>query len=232
METIRSPAPAPDGVLRILYHGSIVPAQLPPTVLEALALLPSAVKLRIVGYETIGHRGYVHHLEETAHRLGLDSRFEYLGAVPSRRELYGLARECQIGIALFPRASTQPMPGASNKPFDYMACGLPLVVSDLPDWRDMFVCPGYGLCCDPDQPESIAEALRWLVEHPAQARGMGEAGRLRIASEWNYETQFAPVLRQLEQSWRDDALGSLLDARSELTPTRTHVQTKVGATQW
>jgi hypothetical protein len=29
---------------------------------------------------------------------------------------------------------------------------------------------------------------------------MGEKGRRRILSEWNYEAQFAPVVRMLEQS--------------------------------
>jgi hypothetical protein len=42
----------------------------------------------------------------------------------------------------------QAMAGASNKPFDYLACGVPLLVSDLLDWRMMFVKPGYGLACN------------------------------------------------------------------------------------
>ena len=31
------------------------------------------------------------------------------------------------------------MTGASNKPFDYMACGLALLVCDLSDWKQMYV---------------------------------------------------------------------------------------------
>jgi hypothetical protein len=34
------------------------------------------------------------------------------------------------------------MVGASNKPFDYMASGLPLLVTDLPEWAATFVEPG------------------------------------------------------------------------------------------
>ena len=90
----------------------------------------------------------------------------------------------------------QAMTGASNKPFDYLASGLALLVSDLPDWRTMFVDNGYALAVDPTDPASIATAVSWLLEHPDELRAMGERGRQRILCEWNYEKQFAPVLQQ------------------------------------
>ena len=89
------------------------------------------------------------------------------------------------------------MTGASNKPFDYLACGVPLLVSDLPEWRETFVAPGYALACNTDDPHSIAEALRWFVEHPEETRQMGERGRERILNEWNYENQFQNVLERM-----------------------------------
>jgi glycosyltransferase involved in cell wall biosynthesis len=90
--------------------------------------------------------------------------------------------------------------GASNKPFDYLACELAVLVSDLPDWCEMFVEPGYGLSCNPEEPLSIAAALRHFYNRPADTRLMGERGRKRILAEWNYETQFEPVLRTLRTS--------------------------------
>jgi glycosyltransferase involved in cell wall biosynthesis len=91
------------------------------------------------------------------------------------------------------------MTGASNKAFDYLACGLALLVSDLPDWRGLYVAPGYGLACDPEDPETIAAALRWFLDHPEERQAMGEAGRQRILKEWNYETQFRPVWQLLNR---------------------------------
>jgi glycosyltransferase involved in cell wall biosynthesis len=90
------------------------------------------------------------------------------------------------------------MTGASNKAFDYLASGLPLVVSDLPDWRAAYVEPGYALACNPQDAESIASAVRRLLDDPALARSMGESGRQRILKEWNYEACFRPVLRRLQ----------------------------------
>jgi glycosyltransferase involved in cell wall biosynthesis len=184
----------------VLYHGSLVPSRLPTTVLEALALLPEMVKLRVVGYETAGHKGYVRQLEELATQLGIAGRVEFLGAVP-RQELLTLCRQCDMGLSLMPQTShdinEQAMTGASNKPFDYLACGLALLVSDLPEWRALYVDNGHALAVNPASPESIATAIRWLLEHPTELRGMGERGRQRILHEWNYEHQFAPVLRRL-----------------------------------
>ena len=183
--------------LWVLYHGSIVPARLPTTVLTALTMLPEQVRLRAIGYETSGHPGYVRELQAMAEQLGIGHRVEFLGAVPTRAELLDHCRRNHVGLALMPLRSgdlnEQAMTGASNKPFDYLACGLALLVSDLPDWRAMFVEPGYGRACDPAEPASIAASLRWFWENPQDRRAMGERGRERVLQEWNYETQFAPV---------------------------------------
>jgi glycosyltransferase involved in cell wall biosynthesis len=89
------------------------------------------------------------------------------------------------------------MAGASNKPFDYLAQGLAVLVSDLSEWRELYVEPGYGLACDPRDPDGIAGAIRSLIASPERLRAMGEAGRQRVLDEWNYERQFAPVLAAL-----------------------------------
>jgi glycosyltransferase involved in cell wall biosynthesis len=86
------------------------------------------------------------------------------------------------------------MAGASNKPFDYMARGLALLVTDLPDWRAMYVDEGFGLCCQPDSVESIVEALKWFWENRAERQAMALRGRQRILEAWNYEQQFHSVL--------------------------------------
>ncbi|MDW8228166.1 MAG: glycosyltransferase [Anaerolineales bacterium] len=187
-------------VICLWYHGSLVPSRLPPTVLYALAMLPDAIKLRAVGYETVGHPGYARELCDLARALGIEARVEIQGP-RSRQELLKECCRADIGLALMSRRNNDVnfrwMVGASNKPFDYLACGLALLVSDLPDWREMYVAPGYGLACNPDDPESIAAALRWFLEHPVERREMGERGRQRIVQEWNYERQFAPVWGRL-----------------------------------
>jgi glycosyltransferase involved in cell wall biosynthesis len=183
--------------LDVVYHGSIAPIRLPVTVLQALALLPNTVHLHVIGYETVGHQGYVQILQNAALGLGVEGRIHFQHAVP-RSDLLRRTGGYRVGLSLMPNSSEDEnlrfMSGASNKTFDYLARGLALLVSDLPDWRELYVDPGYGLACNPEDPSSIAAALSWFLEHPAETVAMGERGRQRIASEWNYETQFSPVL--------------------------------------
>ena len=190
-----------EGEIRVLYHGSLNTKLLPFSVLDALTQLPDHVRLEVVGYETIGSQGYLTRLADYATRRDIRPRLGIRGALP-RPELMEHARTCHIGLALMPMYTNslnmQHMAGASNKPFGYLASGLPLVVADLPDWREMYVAPGYGLACDPRDPDSIAEVLRYYAENPERRRQMGGEGRQRVLREWNYEEQFIQVRRKIE----------------------------------
>jgi glycosyltransferase involved in cell wall biosynthesis len=186
---------------KLYFHGNISPELLPATIIESLKQVPAEVSLSVVGYETIGSTGHVTALKELAHELGVSHRFSYLGALP-REFLMEVCSAADIGLVLIPLTAQNPnlsaLVGASNKPFDYLACGLALLVPDLPDWRRTFVDAGYGLACDPSDPSSIASAIRWFGEHPEETRAMGLRGRQRILSEWNYERVFQPVLELLQ----------------------------------
>ena len=188
------------GVLRLVYHGSIVPSRLPMAVLDAIAGLPAGVTLDVIGYETVGHRGYVDALRVRAAELGLGERVEFIGAL-ARHELMRRGATYDVGLSLLPRAASDPnqrtMTGASNKPFDYLAGGMALLVPDLADWRALFVDAGVARCCEWDGAASIQDAFRWFLDHPVEMRAMGERGRRQILAAWNYERLFAPVLEAM-----------------------------------
>jgi glycosyltransferase involved in cell wall biosynthesis len=190
----------PEPPLVLYYHGSITPDRLPLTVVEAVRRLGGRACLRIAGYEAPGAIGYVQRLIDLGRGNGATPAVNYAGQV-SRADLVAAAAQVHVGVALIPCHGNDlnmgHMTGASNKAFDYMAAGLALLVSDRPDWRDMFVGPGYARACDPADPASIAAALAWFVDHPAQRQAMGLRGRAKIAAEWNYDTAFAPVMAAL-----------------------------------
>lgn len=191
-----------DQKIFLYYHGNIGPSYVPITVLKAMATLPAKLHLRIIGYETTSTHGHSNQIKREARRLDLENRIEILNAIPSRDQLLKECGKCDIGLAFAPKKdqgiNNLYKVGASNKPFDYLACGLALLVSDLPSWQATYVDPGYGLSCNPEDPESISTALQWFLHHPEKMRRMGERGRQRILKEWNYERQFFPVLEYLD----------------------------------
>ena len=122
-----------------------------------------------MGYETVGSRGYVDSLRALAISLGVADRVEFRGSVP-RRELMEICAASDIGLALLPHHTSDvnmiSMWGASNKVFDYMACGLVLVMSDQRDWAGPLVEAGCAAQCDPTDANSLAGAIRLLIADP------------------------------------------------------------------
>lgn len=202
---LKSELPPPvvrgDECVNLYFHGSITPDRLPEAVIYAVCRFEGRVRLSIAGYEAPGAAGYL------ARLLALGTRPEgplviYLGQIPRRENLLRTAANFDVGLALMPKDSSdlnmRHMVGASNKPFDYMAAGLAILVSDLPDWTRLFCNNGFGRSCDPSNADSIAFALRWFLDHPTERRAMGETGRQKIRNEWNYDTGFAGVLDELD----------------------------------
>jgi len=186
--------------VRLLYHGSIAPGRPPRELIDALAALPDKVRLVLVGYETVGSRGYIQDILARAEILGVLHRIEYLGP-KQRAEMMAICAACDIGIALIPTSSPdlnlKTLLGASNKVFDYLAGGLPVLVPALPDWEELFVKGGYGRSCVPDDVQDLTKTIASLIADPQGMRRMGERGRLQVLTEWNYERQFVPVWRML-----------------------------------
>ncbi|HEX3883727.1 MAG TPA: glycosyltransferase [Stellaceae bacterium] len=200
-EELPALVPREDGPLLVYYHGGISPARLPETVADAVRRSGGRVKLRIAGREAPGAQGYLARLLDAGNSHNAATSVEYLGELPFRSELLARTATCDLGLALMPRDSMdinmRHMAGASNKPFDYMAAGLALLVSDLPDWHEMLVRPGYARGCDPADPGSVAAALGWFLDHPEKRRAMAARSRAKIEAEWNYDAAFAPVMAEL-----------------------------------
>lgn len=191
----------PGEPLSVYFHGSINLDRVPLALIEGAGRSGVPVRIRVVGYETIGSRGTTEALRKAAKAAGGQVTLEMPGAV-SRHELAGQMVGMHVGWINFINRTNEinltHLVGASNKAFDYLAAGLPLIVSQEPDWEKTFADPGYARSCDPNDVEAIAALLRWFYENPADAAAMGRAGRQRTREEWNYERQFAPVLERIQ----------------------------------
>ena len=196
-ELVPSTAPV-EPPLIVYYHGSISPERMPESVAVAVRQMAGKVRLRIAGYEAPGAAGYIRHLLDDDNNTRDSALIRYIGSMPSRRELFLAAASAHVGMALMPLSSTdinmRNMTGASNKPFDYMAVGLTLLVSDRPDWNEMFVKPGYAKAVDPTSVKSLVAAFEWISAHQDERRVMAMRARHKLETDWNYETAFAPLL--------------------------------------
>jgi glycosyltransferase involved in cell wall biosynthesis len=109
----------------------------------------------------------------------------YLGQIPYGQH-YSLIKTADLGLVnFFPLPNQErAMP---NKPFEYMACSLPMVMSNFPYWQEIF-----GQCAvfvDPYDPKDIAEKILHLLDNSNEAKKLGDKGRELIEEEYNWETE-------------------------------------------
>ncbi len=79
-----------------------------------------------------------------------------------------------------------------------MACAKPVVVSNFPEVRKVVVEEDCGILVDPTSVDEIADAIIYLLEHPGEARKMGENGRRAVKEKYNWEKMERRLLEVYE----------------------------------
>jgi hypothetical protein len=85
-----------------------------------------------------------------------------------------------------------------GKAFEYMAAGLPLIVSDFPLWRELFEEIECAIFVNPLDPQAIARAMTWVLENPDEAERMGARGRLAARTRFNWQAESAKLLHMYD----------------------------------
>ncbi len=79
-----------------------------------------------------------------------------------------------------------------------MAAGVPVVASAVGGIPDQVRHDEEGVLVPPDDPDALAGALGSLLEDPARARRLGEAGRRRTENEFSHDA----LVRRIEAVYR------------------------------
>ncbi len=112
------------------------------------------------------------------------SSVETLGWV-DRPKVVELLRSSYAGLVLF-HPEPNHINAQPNKMFEYMAAGLPVIVSNFPLWREIVDKNKCGLLVDPMKPEAIAKAMDWIFSHPHKAEEMGRRGVKAVQKIYNW----------------------------------------------
>lgn len=75
------------------------------------------------------------------------------------------------------------------KLFEYMAAGIPAIVSTIPTWTPYVEKHDAGICVDPMDVDAIAAAIVALRDDPERAARMGRNGRAAVLAHYNWDTQ-------------------------------------------
>ena len=85
------------------------------------------------------------------------------------------------------------------KLFEYMACGLPVIISDFPANRTVVAGADCGILVDPTDVEAVAAAIARLSADPAEARRLGANGRRAFETQYNWQTLEQKLLALYEE---------------------------------
>jgi glycosyltransferase involved in cell wall biosynthesis len=122
---------------------------------------------------------------------------EFKGWVP-QKEAYRQMHDADIGLVCF-LPEPNHINAIPNKIFEYMAASIPVIASNFPLWKKIIDENQCGICVNPLDPKKIARAIRYLIEHPKEAKRMGENGRTVIMKKYNWESEGKKLLKIYEK---------------------------------
>jgi glycosyltransferase involved in cell wall biosynthesis len=166
-----------------LYVGGIMRIRGLKEMLAAVSGIPTKydAKLKLIG------TFYPANLTEEAKQLqGWEKTLNcgWLG----RAEIIKHFHLAKIGLVLL-HPETNFKEALPIKLFEYMAAGLPVIVSDFPLWREIVMSAGCGFVVNPFEIESITEKMQYLFENHEAAEEMGRRGQQAAAAYYNWQTE-------------------------------------------
>ena len=166
-----------------LYLGGVNTLRNIENVIRAHQYLPEQCIFVIRGP---GIEQFCQQYQALAQELGLEDRVICLPPV-SMADIVAASAGANCGIVMLRNICLNFYWFYPNKFFEYMLSGLPVAVSNFPDVSAHIEREQCGVVFDPDSPESIADALRYLYQNPDEARAMGDRGQAGILREYNWE---------------------------------------------
>ena len=142
----------------------------------------------------IGGGPFKERIEELISENGLQQYFIVTGEVEHDR-IPSFLQQINVGIVLFKPVRYNNIIATPNKLFEYMAFGIPLVVSDLPEMRKIVTETDSGILADPTDARQIAECIKYLYNNPEIADKMGRNGKKAFENTYNWDKHSEELLR-------------------------------------
>jgi glycosyltransferase involved in cell wall biosynthesis len=181
----------PADAVVVLYQGGLQPHRGLFTLLDVVPDVPSA------HFVFLGDGPLRSKLEARVRQRGLLTRVHFLPAVPWH-ELAVWTAAADVGVQLIENTSLNHFTTDSNKLFEYVMAGLPVVASNFPEIRRIVTAYRLGELVDPADRSSIAAALRRLTtgEH---LREQYRQNALAARRDLSWETQESELLALYER---------------------------------
>jgi glycosyltransferase involved in cell wall biosynthesis len=181
----------PKGRRILLYQGGIYAGRAFEETIRALVALED-FHFVILGF---GRESVVANLSQYAEAHGVRDRLTFLPPRPFS-QLVNTAAGATVGIVPVRPNDFSDYTGDTNKLFEYLMAGLPVVVSDLPEMRRVVESGELkvGEFFDPKSPATIVAAVRRVVDDPANYEARRREARRLALEKYNWEIEEVKLL--------------------------------------
>jgi len=149
----------------ILYQGGLIAGRN----LEALVRAMHFVRNPLLHLVIMGEGNCGSSLQKRAENLGLSGRVHFHRGVP-QQELIAFSACADAGVIPYKANCLNNYYCTPNKLFEFIAAGVPIIASDLPEIRNLLMTNRIGLVGDMSSPEKAARLLDDFFSEPGRVR--------------------------------------------------------------
>jgi len=169
-----------------------------PFIIKAMKELPDSIKLVIVGDGDLKNE-----YEQLTEQLHLTERVKFLGNIDNA-EIFSIIS--QFGCLALPSSQVESFGVVL---IEAMACGIPVVASNIPGVRALVQDGVTGFLFPPDSLEMYIAAITKLQQHPLLCQQLGQKGRELVAGHFTWKQ----VVDKIEAGYYQ-AIGSWILSKS------------------
>lgn len=165
-----------------IYQGTVYSISNQEYIVEAVNKLSNDIKYKVIGKISSDLKSRLQQLDSNARVLFKDWM--------EKEELQKEISASLAGLAVLeydPVCCGKEGQLGSNKIFEYMLSGIPIICTDFILWKNLIIdkyqC---GICVPPHNAEAIYNAMKYMIDHPKEAVKMGERGRRAVMDEFNW----------------------------------------------
>jgi glycosyltransferase involved in cell wall biosynthesis len=148
---------------------------------------------------------YFEYAQNITKKLGVETAFIFSGPV-AYQEVPNYINAADIMVAPYNPNRDEMRKrygiGSPIKIFEYMACGKPVVTTDLKLITDIVQKRKTGLIVPPGDVNKLAESLIELIDNPQEAREMGQRARRTVEHQYSWSGLTEKIADVLEQCRR------------------------------
>lgn len=129
--------------------------------------------------------------------LGAQDAVRFMGRIAAP-DLHEYACGADAGVVIYEQTTLNNYLAGPNKLYSYLMAGLPVASSHFPGLAEVVEAERVGATFDPASVDSIAAALRTLVEDASARKEMGARARRLAETKYNWDIEKLKLLALYE----------------------------------